>query len=154
MGRKKEKHEPRADGSTFHKKYTTKLPVKREADVLAGLAQELAKNVRVREELEDERREMNADFREKFAALSETEKRLATAVETGCTEEDVEVHEYLRRDNAIEVIRVDTGELVEVRTAKAEDLQEDLDLDGKKKGDTEPAPEGDTKALAREQAGA
>lgn len=109
------------------KRYSEKLPCAIEPEMVALQADEMAKTFRQREALVEERRAVMADFRDKFAHIDEKLAELATAVEQHTVVRDVEVIEYLiQGTGSLEVVRQDTMEVVEVKAASGDDLQETI----------------------------
>lgn len=103
------------------------LPVKIEASEADARARTLASVVHDHDALLDRRREVMAQFREKIAFFKERMKELSESVQA-CTEiRPVACVERLNtRQNAVEVVRLDTGEVVRSRAATAEDRQEEI----------------------------
>jgi hypothetical protein len=115
-------------------RYDQMLPCKIPVDEVEVKASQLAKVIRERDEMLDRKRESNAAYREKIAFFDERLKELATSVENKTAEQSVSCVEWLIPEtNEIRVIREDTGEIVETRTADAADLQEPLPLEKKKR---------------------
>jgi hypothetical protein len=103
------------------------VPISPEEATKAGHA--MVREIRRREQLDEERREAMAEFRDRRAAIDEKCKELADSFENGTKKISVRVREELIVEtNEIQVIRIDTGEVVERRAAKAEDRQETLPL--------------------------
>lgn len=103
------------------------LPVKIDASVADERARTLAAIVHDHDALLDRKREVNAQFREKISFYRERMKELSESVQA-CTElRPVTCIERLNtRQNAVEVVRLDTGEIVRSRAATAEDRQEEI----------------------------
>lgn len=103
------------------------LPVKIDASVADERARTLASIVHDHDALLDRKREVNAQFREKISFYRERMKELSESVQA-CTElRPVTCIERLNtRQNAVEVVRLDTGEIVRSRAATAEDRQEEI----------------------------
>jgi hypothetical protein len=120
------------------------LPCPIPADVIAARSAELAITIREREDVRLRKRAINADFREKLNFFDERLKELGASVEGGTEKRSVECVEYLLPTNEIQIVRVDTGEVVRTRTADAADLQEPLP------GTGESAPKRGRKAKAAE----
>jgi hypothetical protein len=97
-----------------------------DADVQSR-ANELAKVIRQRDRLLDEKRESNATYRERIAFFDERLKELAESVEGKTERRPVDCIEWLYPElGEVRVVRTDTNEVVESRTATAEDMQESL----------------------------
>lgn len=112
------------------KRYELQLPVEASSPERDAAGKRLAMLFRKHEALESERRETNAEFRETFAGIKKNMDEAATTFEKGTKLEAVEVSERLVVEtNEVVVVRLDTGEIVETRTAAPEDRQEALDLD-------------------------
>lgn len=132
------------------KRYRMQLPCKIDENTSHAKGLELARVCRERKEFEELRAQENRDAREKAAYFDETIERLRIEVE-GCVEtRTVECVDRLLPTNEVEVVRLDTGEVLETRAAKPHELQESLlslpatKGDGKGKGrkdrSTDPAP--------------
>ncbi len=88
---------------------------------------ELAVIIRERKEVLEQKRESNAQYREKLSGYDARFDDLATSVEKSTELQDVICIDVLDvRTNVVDVIRTDTGEIVETRVAKKEELQETL----------------------------
>lgn len=109
------------------------LPVKIDPQTIETKSRELARVIREREVMLARKREDNANYREKLNFFDERLTELADSVTAGTQRQTVQCIEYLMADNSIRVIREDTGEIVETRTASAKDLQEPLPLEKKKR---------------------
>jgi|HubBroStandDraft_6_1064221.scaffolds.fasta_scaffold16491_10 hypothetical protein len=108
------------------KKSKQKLPCrieKPEVDA-AGLA--LAVTVRQQEELDNERRDVLAQFRERQAGIKDRQEALAVTVENSTVVRDVMCSTWLLADQSIMIVREDTEEVVLQRAATKEELQEEL----------------------------
>jgi hypothetical protein len=115
-------------------RYEQMLPCKIPVDEVEVKAGQLAKVIRERDEMLDRKRESNAAYREKIAFFDERLKELATSVENKTEQQSVSCVEWLVPEtNEIRVIREDTGEIVETRTADAQDLQDPLPFEKKKR---------------------
>lgn len=65
-------------------------------------------------------------LREAIKGHKTREESLVGKIQHGTEDAPVECTEYLLPDNSVQTVRNDTGEVVGVRTADAEDLQDDL----------------------------
>lgn len=110
------------------KPYTRELPSEATASELAVIAHELANVLDEERLVKEEKREANAVYRQKLAGLDDRKAKLSECVKTDRKLEQVVVQEKLRSDNLIEVIRTDTGVVIETRPATAEDLQRKIPL--------------------------
>lgn len=110
--------------------YTRPLPTEATATELSVLAHELADVLDEEARVKEDKRNANAVYREKLAGLDDRKKTLSECVKTDRKIEAVIVQEFIRSDNMVEVVRTDTGALVETRTATSDDLQRDVPLDG------------------------
>ncbi len=90
---------------------------------LVGLIEEEAK-------VKEQKREANAKYREKLAGLDDRKTKISGALKSHRVLKPALVQEYLCADNMVEVVRVDTGEVVEKRVAESRDLQPDLFAEG------------------------
>ncbi|MHB8531709.1 MAG: hypothetical protein ACYDC2_03205 [Solirubrobacteraceae bacterium] len=109
-------------GAKMLRRYTDSLPVALAEDKAADLRTELvaATTQRVGKEAEV------SYLREEIKGLKERESSIVGKLEAGSETSDDEVVQYLLPDNSVQAVRVDTGEIVESRTASAEDLQEGM----------------------------
>lgn len=115
---------------------TMRLMVRLQEPEVLTRGRELAAAHAARCALDDERREVAADFRQRLDAADEELARLASAVRTGAEEREVEVrdvHDYRR--GVIETLRADTGDIVATRAMRTDERQMPLaavvGLDGK-----------------------
>jgi hypothetical protein len=122
------------------KRYKEALPVRIEDSVVAAKAGELAKIIQDRAALLEEKREANANYREKISFFNELLDELATSVQKHTELRQVQcVERLIVETNQIEVVREDTGEVVRTRTADVSDRQEALfPGEPKKKGPGRP----------------
>jgi hypothetical protein len=130
----------------FHKK----LPVPILQVDVAARAKELATVVAERLALKSRQRAANSVFREQRSYYDEREKELSASVTGGTELKDVECVAFLLPTNEVQVTRLDTGEVIETRTASKEELQEPLG--GTKDGWTtgpNPQPVGGKKKRGR-----
>lgn len=117
-------------------RYEDKLPCKLDAADLPVRSAELAKVIRDREAVLEQKREVNAKYRAQLSAFDERLLELAEQIDGKIERKNVEVVEYLLpRTNEIQVVRTDTGEVVTSRTASAEELQEELPLEDEEEPD-------------------
>lgn len=142
---------PKANGAIAHAdkveraKYLEQHPVRIADSIVAAKADELAAVFREHEAALAERRDFNAQSREKVAGIHERMKTLAESVEKHTELRDVEVVEYLiTATSEIQCVRTDTGEVVASRTADADDRQEALFA-----ADRKASAEGNAKEAAR-----
>jgi hypothetical protein len=107
-----------------------KCPVKIPAEDVEKKAEALAKVIQDREGVLDEKRAINADFREKLNYFDERLKELAESVRSHSEVRVVECVEFLlERTHEVVLIRQDTGEQVgQARPAVASDVQDELPL--------------------------
>lgn len=124
----------KASGPVERGRHRRKLPVKVDHGTIEAAANEMAKLVGSAERLKSERRDAMAGFKEQRAHIEGRMSELADTVTGGTVLQDIECVVYLLPTNEIQIVRVDTGEVVESRTATAEELQETLAVNG------EPAP--------------
>ncbi len=108
---------------------TKRLPVAVGAEIVDRAAHEMARLHTDREALKSERRETMAEFKERLASMDQRMTELADTVNKSTELRDVKCKELLYvEENRVDVVRIDSGEVVESRTATAEDRQEDLGL--------------------------
>lgn len=108
------------------KHYRLQLPCKIDIDIARDRGLELARVCRERQEFIDERKADNAAARERRAFFDERIAELRVQVEGKVETRSVEVVDRLLPDNEVEVVRLDTGEVIERRAAKPTELQESL----------------------------
>lgn len=113
-------------GAVPREKFTELLPVKVSPEAIAKAGEELAALVADQAALDEKRREANSGFREQQASIKERQKKAAQTVSEGTELRDVECQDFLLPTNEVMAIRLDTGEVVETRTADKDDLQESL----------------------------
>ncbi len=114
--------------------YDMDLPVPASDEEVTKAAVDMVKQIRKRASVLEDRRTVMANYRSQLEAIDERQSELADTVESHTKKRPVRVCEYLIVETStIEVVRQDTGELVETRAADKEDLQENL-IPGAKKG--------------------
>jgi hypothetical protein len=111
-------------------RHRRKLPVAVDHETIEAAATEMAMLVGANERLKSERRDAMAEFNERRSHIDERMSELADTVTGGTVLQDIECVTYLLPTNEIQVVRVDTSEVVESRTATAEELQETLPVNG------------------------
>lgn len=100
------------------------LPVQLPEEEIKIKGEELAKAVDSHTKLEEEKKNITADYGKRLKESSSEIRKLAKVVETGKEYRDVPVkHEYFPGQNLCKVYREDTGELVEARSMTAEEYQ-------------------------------
>jgi hypothetical protein len=109
--------------------HVEKLPVRIERDKVEAKAKKMAIVIREREEVLEEKREANAEYRSKLNHFDEQLTELAASVESATEAKNVECIDYLLPTNEIQTVRTDTGEVVETRAATSDELQAKLPLD-------------------------
>lgn len=145
-------------GATEIRRHKEKLPVKIDEATVALQATELAKTIRLREVVLEEKREANSAYRKKLDHFDEKLKEHAQAVEQHCVSATVECIDYLLPNNEVQTVRTDTGEVVGTRTAESKDLQTNvpgtddddddvvLDLDDTEDGEPRHSRGGESRA--------
>ena len=128
----------------LHKPHTKDVMVDANTAETASIALELCTVLEEEAKVKEKKRESNAGYREKLAGLDDRKKKLSECVRSNRKLEPVRVQEWLV-GNEVEICRIDTGEVVERRTATSEDLQAEIPTDGlhekhAHKALTEPAP--------------
>jgi len=130
--KKKSKTSSSKDGNKVRQRieratYTKELPIPASRKEIEGAASAMAIEIRKREQLLEQRRESMAGFKSKLTGVDEKLLDLCATVEKGTKKGSVKCKEYLIVEtNEIQVVRTDTGEVVETRTASAEDRQDNL----------------------------
>jgi hypothetical protein len=115
------------DERVERRRYTEPLPVAATRAEVEATNEEWARVYQQQEELLEERRDVMAELRERSIGIREAMGELATRVTTKTKLVAVPVVEYLVvATGAIDVVRVDTGEIVSTRAADADDRQETL----------------------------
>jgi|HubBroStandDraft_2_1064218.scaffolds.fasta_scaffold01184_18 hypothetical protein len=115
-------------------RYTKQLPVRATKAEQLEAGKRLAVLYREHETVLEKRRSVMAGFREKISGIHENMDQAATTFEDGTKLEPVEVVERLVVEtNEIQIVRLDTGEIVETKAATAEDRQETMFAEGKPK---------------------
>ncbi len=98
----------------------TEFEVTERGRLLSGMVKEL-------EEVQEEKKAVNARFKTRIDSTTSEVQRLATIVQTGIENRMVTVHYRLNaKDQTVESIRMDTGEVIYVRPATAHELQIEL----------------------------
>jgi len=78
-------------------------------------------------EVNAERKKINSEYNDKLKELQKTIDTLSANIQNGFEEKDVECDERLnKKDQKVEIIRLDSMAVVETRDIESEDLQEDL----------------------------
>jgi hypothetical protein len=127
------------DGRIERMQFVRDLPCRIEPDSVPARAAELARVITDRDTVREAKREANAKFREKLAFFDERMTELAMQVTAHVETRPVKcVEVLLTRTNEMQVVRLDTGEVVELRTATATELQEDLFPENDDDEDDEP----------------
>lgn len=93
-----------------------KLPVPLSQSELLVKAEELARKVRAAADIEDEKKAANSDFKTRLEELDMAINELSEIVATKSEQRQVECALYENYGSAtMELVRVDTGELIETR---------------------------------------
>jgi hypothetical protein len=111
------------------KAHTKDVMVDANIEETATIAHELCSVLDEESRVKEKRRESNAGFREKLAGLDDRKKKLSECVRSNRKLEPVRVQEWLV-GTEVEICRIDTGEIVERRTATTDDLQAELPAEG------------------------
>jgi hypothetical protein len=123
---------PKGQQETIHrekhrKPYTRELPVDANEAEVAKMAHELAGlNIQLGI-IKSAKRESNAKFREKIASIDDQTKKLSECVQSNRKLVQVRVQEFMLATGEIEIVRVDSGEVVDRRVADNEDRQRDIE---------------------------
>jgi hypothetical protein len=125
---------PKGTQETLHrekhrKPYTRELPVDANDREVADLARELADVLLEEAKVKEKRRNATAGFRDQLAGFDDRKKKLSECVHSSRKLVPVRVQEYQLATGEIEVVRIDSGEVVDRRTAEAEDRQRDIEDD-------------------------
>lgn len=101
-----------------------RLPVKLSPSELQACSDALAGVVQAYDELKDEAKAVAKDLKERLEALGAKRASLASIVERRQEVRAVECREAPNFErNVVEIVRLDTGELVDIRELTAEDRQ-------------------------------
>jgi hypothetical protein len=106
---------------------TRKLPVKLTEDEITQRGRGMAKFESDRIKLMESKKAAAADFKAKIDLCGESLSKLSRAIETGEEDRDVECEwnkDFVRK--VADLVRMDTGEVVETRPLDADELQEKL----------------------------
>lgn len=134
------KNGKKSNGKTREKveraRYELDLPVPATDKEVGQAASGMVAQIRKREAVLEERRDSMAKFREQLTAIDQRLGEYADTVENHTKLEKVKCVELLTVETStIEVVRLDTDDVVETRAASAEDLQENLLPKGEDDGD-------------------
>lgn len=120
---------------------TRNLPVELTKDEIRLRGEELARKHAEWDEVESARKAADKEAKGKLERIEAESKELANNIRTGREYRDIEVREVKNTDTlTMDLVRVDTGEVVESRPLRADELQVGLfDLNqrrekGKKRG--------------------
>lgn len=128
-GRRKKENGGATPERIEKRRYPRELLVELTELELAAKSNELAVVVRARDALLERKRSVMQRFKEQVTSMDNARTELAEAVETKKVRRPVECAEMLQaRTSEILTVRLDTGEVLETRTASAEELQEKLPL--------------------------
>lgn len=84
----------------------------------------LSARVKELEDLQEEKKQVNAKLKDQIDSTTKEVKRLATIVKNGVENRVVTVlHRLDEKEKAVESIRMDTGEVIYVRPATPQELQ-------------------------------
>ncbi len=119
------------------KPHTREVPVTGDPSELEACAITLVGVIEEEAKVKEQKREANTKYREKLAGLDDRKTKVSGALKSHRVLKPVVVQEFLCAGNMVEVVRVDTGEVVEKRTAESRDLQPDLFAGGGPAGDDE-----------------
>jgi hypothetical protein len=111
-------------GAVARDRYEDKLPCKSDDAIVATKARELARLEHQRTVFRESWKAQCAKTRERRAFFEERIEELATEVNGEVEYKNVEVQEYLLPTNEVIAVRLDTMEIIDTRTAEAEDLQD------------------------------
>jgi hypothetical protein len=120
------------------KLFKQKLPCPIDAATVHERSKEIARTIRERASMKEEKRETLAEYREKDNFYNETLERLASEVELETESRDVDCMDALDlARQVVETIRLDTHEVIATRPAEAKDVQveiPDVGADGVEEG--------------------
>lgn len=108
-------------------KTTRELPVQLEEEQIAELGRQVAKRVRERADLQEEKKQQNADINARLKDVSEIIRKTSEQIATGTAIREVECTVDKNIDTKmVTVTRDDTGEVIEHRPMTTEELQQEL----------------------------
>jgi hypothetical protein len=112
------------------RKVKHKVPVRIDDATAAAKGEQLAEVCEERLAVKAKRRETMAEFKERLGGLDERERELSASVKLHTEQREVLCAERLTPQNEVEIVRLDTGEIVKTRAAEAKDLQAGFGGDG------------------------
>lgn len=131
MGRKKNgtTETPKTDAAhapSIRHRFIQKLACRIDEPALVTMAEGMAQLFEDLDAAEADRAEAMREHKATITGIKEKMKSLAKGVRSHTEMRDVECIERLTATQSIEVVRLDTGEVIEERAADAMDLQDDL----------------------------
>jgi hypothetical protein len=115
--------------------YVDQLAVPVDPEELRAMASELGSKIVAKMAAEEVKKTEMAHHKEIIDGLESRIEELGACVNSATKPADVLCIDVLMPDNSLHVVRLDTGERTgEVKAATAEDLQDELDLDGEQEG--------------------
>lgn len=116
-----------ASGSVDRGTETRRLPVAiADEEKIAKSARELARVLHEQDAIKTKQREKNEGFRAELKELRERVSELADTVEKHTELKEITCRIVLKADQSVDIVRTDTGEVVENRAAKKDELQDEL----------------------------
>lgn len=113
--------------SPHRKPYSRKVAVDASPEESSAVAHDLADLLTREATVKARRREFMAGIKEELSGIQDRKMELVECVRSNRKLVDVRVQEFFVADGTIEVRRIDSGEIVERRTADAEDHQRSLE---------------------------
>ena len=106
---------------------TRQLPVTLTQEEINLRAMDLARRIDEIDDVHAEKAEAMAGFKQRFEELENIKNGLARVIRSGFEYRDVQVEERPNHDRkVVETYRTDTGERVDVRAMREDEMQEDL----------------------------
>lgn len=106
---------------------TRQLPVTLSQDEINLRALDLARRIDEIADVQAEKVEAMAGFKQRFEELENIKNRLASVIRSGFEYRDVQVEDRPNHEKkVVETYRTDTGDRVDVRAMRQDEMQEDL----------------------------
>ena len=118
-----------ASGLTLIKEVTRHLPCQLTDDEVMHAGEQLAQVIEDIATEESRASDVKAQLKASMTALSTQSAALGSKVRRREEYRDIKVSLFLQDDQMVSIVREDTGEQIEIRTAHPEELQADLELE-------------------------
>lgn len=108
-------------------KHSRLLEVKLTKKEVSEYAEKLAQSCVTRIETEAEKKEVTGNYNAQLKNINKDISALSEAIQNGYEERDVECDERVNGEkNIVEIIRLDTQEVIDARDIEQDDIQENL----------------------------